>query len=338
MKTLINKSIAFVCYILCIDALFYYLNRKAKRIITFHNVMPSNLLPQGRIIGLTDTEESFSMKVRIIKSHFKISTDVLKQGSAVITFDDGYKNQQEVAGRILKEEGNIPAIIFVAGRMIDNNQPSEALVVDLLLHWTWLAPDGKYALKCDCAVIDTFEITATNRQKVWQNVMWPSFCKDAVDKGRSLLSDLDRQYAIKRILSTCNPEYLRLRLMGISFSDFSTLRSNGWQIGWHTQEHYPLSKLNNEEKLAEIADAPADMRSVVFSYPYGELDSVDFECIDITLTAGYPCAVSNVGEHNPLMCRHFIPRQMLDGNFYQCHMELSGLKYFLKTRKLLPTI
>lgn len=338
MKQRIVKLIAALCYWMGVDALFYMLNRKAKRIITFHNVMPENLLPQGKKIGLTDTEESFRMKVRILKEHFSISTDVLDNYSATITFDDGYKNQQEVAERILKEEGSLPAIIFAAGRMIDNVNPSEALVVDLLLHWTHLAPNGIYKLGCSCAVVKQFEITMANRQQVWQDVIWPSFCKDSEAKGRQLLKDLDRQFTIKKILDSCNPEYLRLRMTGISNNDIRDLQSKGWFIGWHTQEHYPLSKLNNEEKKHEIIGSPEEMKDVVFSYPYGELDSVDKECIQIAKAAGYPCAVSNVDTHNSLMCKHFIPRMMLDGNFYQCHMELSGLKYFLKTRKLLPKI
>lgn len=59
MKQKVVKLIAVLCYWLGFDALFYFLNKKAKRIITFHNVIPASLLPQGRSIGLTDTEESF---------------------------------------------------------------------------------------------------------------------------------------------------------------------------------------------------------------------------------------------------------------------------------------
>lgn len=338
MKKQIVKLIATLCYWMGIDAFFYMLNRKSKRIITFHNVVPANLLPQGKMIGLTDTEETFRMKVRMLKKHFRISVDVLDVNSATITFDDGYKNQQEVAERILKEEGNLPAIIFAAGRMIGNVTPSNALVVDLLLHWTHLAPNGMYVLKCSCSVVGQFILKTDNRQRVWQDVIWPSFCKDRETKGKNLLSVLDSQYSIGDVLKSCNSEYLRLRLTGIDEGDIQNLRSKGWIIGWHTQEHYPLSKLSNEEKKREIKVSYKGMNDVVFSYPYGELNSVDKECIDIVKTVGYPCAVSNVSVHNNLICKYFIPRMMLDGNFYQCHMELSGLKYFLKTRKLLPRI
>lgn len=338
MKRKIVKLIAVLCYWLGFDALFYFLNKKAKRIITFHNVMPASLLPQGKFIGLTDTEESFHMKIRILRSRFGISIDLLDSKTATITFDDGYVNQSEIAGRILKEEDNLPAIIFAAGRMIGNTAPSDALVVDLLLHWAQLAPNGVYSLTCSCAVASRFEMISGNRQKIWQEVIWPSFCKDSVTKGRTLLNELDGQYSVKSMLASCSSDYLRLRMTGISKADISELQNRGWKVGWHTQEHYPLSKLSSDEKQKEIANSPTDMKAVVFSYPYGELDSVDVECLEIAQVANYPFAVSNVGVHNELMSMYFIPRMTLDGNFYQCHMELSGLKYFVKTRKLLPRL
>lgn len=330
MKQRISKIIAFLCYWLGIDAIFYFLNRKAKRIVTFHNVMPKNILPQNQKIGLTDTEEEFRMKVRILKKRFDIGTDIADNSLLVITFDDGYKNQKEIAGRILREEGNIPAVVFVAGRMIDNNFPSDALVVDLLLHWTFLVPNGTYRLRGSI-----FEVTEGNRQEIWQSYIWPLFCLDNASKGRTILQELDKQYPLQDIINSCNEEYLQLRLTGVSSSDIKELREQGWIVGWHTQEHFPLSKLDAAEKRYEINSAPEDMKSIVFSYPYGELESVDQESIEIAEQTGYPFAVSNVEKMKYLTSNHFIPRMMLNGDFYQCHMQLSGLKFFLKKRRLL---
>lgn len=338
MKHRITRILAVFSYYLGLDALFYWLNRDVKRIITFHNVMPADLLPQGKQIGLTDIEELFRKKVRFLKSRFEIGNDLSNPHQVSITFDDGYLNQCEVAGRILKEEGNLPAIIFVAGRMIDNAEPSEALVVDILLHWIQLVPDGCYSLNGDYAVEKQFELTATNRMAMWSKVVWPSFCNDSESKGRNLLAELDRQYAVKDVLAVCSNEYLRLRMTGVTHDDMKSWKSQGSIVGWHTHEHYPLSKLSLEEKRKEILCAQTEMKSIVFSYPYGELDSVDKECLLIAETAGFPCAVSNVNGHNSLMDKYFMPRFMLDGTIYQWHMELSGLKYFLKTRKLLPKV
>ena len=338
MKHKIIEILAFLCYWTGIDALFYFLNRKTKRILTFHNVMPEHLLPEGKRIGLTDNEDEFRLMIREIMKRYKISNDILDARTATITFDDGYKNQCECGGRILKEFG-VPGVIFTAGKVINNGNPHEALVVDLLLHWTELADDGCYTV----AMIqpEPIVLTADNRGHVWQRYIWPTFVKDSESKGQRLLDALDAVYPIKNALAKCSDEYLRLRLTGITDADIADLRAKGWQVGWHTYSHYPLSSLTVEDQKREIAElAPADMKQVVFSYPYGELASVDTDSIRVAEEAGYPCAVSNVPVHNDMMGHHFLPRTMLFKTYtkYQIHFELSGAKYFIQNKKLLPIV
>ena len=332
MKQSVTIIIAVLTYYSGLPRLFYHLNRKAKRIITFHNVMPFSTLPSGKSIGLTDTEETFRMKVKIIRSLFKVNTDVFDPCSAVITFDDGYKNQSEIAGRILGEEGNIPAIIFASGRNIDNEIPSNALVVDLLLHWTHLAPNGSYHL-----LQNTFKMEDDNREFIWQKYIWPTFSEDSASMGRNVLEELNSQYGINDVLSACDPEYLRLRLTGITKSDITALHQKGWLVGWHTWNHYPLSKLDSAQQKNEIACSPTYMKSVVLSYPYGEEISVNGDCLKVVESCGYPCAVSNLPFSNHAN-KFFMPRYTLDNNKYLIHFELSGLKYFLKTKHLLPVV
>ena len=337
MKHNLVLIFSFFCYWLGIDSLFYFLNRKAKRIITFHNVLPQGILPNKRIIGLTDSEETFRLKIREIKKQFPISVDIADYKSATITFDDGYLNQAEVAGRILQEEGDIPAIIFAAGRMIDNKDPHKSLIVDLLLHWTYLVPNGEYTLTLDQQSPFLLEITNDNRNLIWQKVIWPSFVGDTFSMGQHLLAALDKLYPIKDILLKCNKEYLRLRLTGISQSNIKDLSQKGWLIGWHTYNHYPLSCMTREDKMKEISElASQSMKNIVFSYPYGECFSVDEETIRIAEESGYPCAVSNTIAGGNFNEKYFLPRLMLSDNKYLIHFELSGLKYFLKRKKLFP--
>lgn len=338
MKHKIVETLAFLCYWTGIDALFYFLNRKAKRIITFHNVMPEHLLPEGKRIGLTDNEEEFRLMIREIRKHFEISTDIFDCKTATITFDDGYKNQQEIASRILSEFG-CNGIIFGAGKVLNNDKPHEALVVDLLLHWTELVDNGNYVIPQ--IQQGSIKITTDNRGLVWQKYIWPTFVKDRESKGQNLLDALDAVYPIKRIFAKCSPEYLRLRMTGITDAEITELRVKGWLVGWHTYSHYPLSSLSEEEQKREIDElAPFDMKSVVFSYPYGELASVNADSIRVAEEGGYPSAVSNVSIHNDMLSMHFLPRTMLFKTYtkYKIHFELSGAKYFIQNKKLLPIV
>lgn len=332
MKNRITLIFAVLCYYCGIDSLLYYLNRKSKRIITFHNVMPENLLPEGKKIGLTETEETFAMKIREMEKHFTLSADVDNSRTLTITFDDGYRNEYEIAKKYAPN-----GIIFVSGKVMNNTEPSKTLTIDLLMHWMELVPEGKYIVDYATMVKRVLEVTSDNRQWLWQKVLWPSFVADAETMGHGLLVALDKVYPIKDVLAKCSPEYLRLRLTGFSQEELDNIKKDEWLFGWHTQEHFPLAALSSEQKEMEISlSAPEWMKKTVLSFPYGEMQSVDECCLQIAKLAGYPCAVSNLPYPNSMSGRFFLPRMTLSDNKYLLHLELSGAKYFIQSRKLLP--
>lgn len=325
------KSIAILAYFSGLTNLFYHLNRKSKRIITFHNVLPERLLPNGIKIGIVDTDADFFKIVSEVRKHFTINNDLNDIRSATITFDDGYLNQIEIAGQILKKMG-VPATVFVSGQNLNNSDAEKALVVDLLMHWVYLAPDGEYHLPVEFGK-QAFSL-GQDRDYTWQRVIWAAFNADYITKGHRLLKILDEQVAIKDILSKCDPEYIRLRLRGMTDNEVKILKQLGWIIGWHTFSHYPLSRLSDNELKKEICDSPDFMKSVVMSYPYGELSSVNSECLKLAENT-YPCAVSNLPNKNHLSSRWFLRRFTLSNNKYLLHFELCGLKNFLTTKRLL---
>src|SRR5262245_780264 len=73
------------------------------------------------------TAEAFVDQIRFCKAHFDIISpadlpDVLARGRGryiLVTFDDGYRDNYEVAFPILKGEG-VPATFFVASGFIDS--------------------------------------------------------------------------------------------------------------------------------------------------------------------------------------------------------------------------
>ena len=65
-------------------------------------------------------------------------------------------------------------------------------------------------------------------------------------------------------------------------------------------------------------------------------DLPDFTDEEIAEEYGYPCALSNDPDYSPYRGRYFRLRMALPENKYELHMVLSGLKYFIKYRKLLP--
>ena len=326
MRRIALRILAILSYWTGLDALLYRLNRKAKRIVTFHNVLPDSLVSQVRNIGCMESVSEFEAKLAEIGKWFSFSTDICDTSSATITFDDGLLNQYEIAGAILYRR-NISAILFVAGDVVGADQAS-TLTTDKIILWNEFAPDE--------AVEKVFGVVLP-RDELWVKYTQPAYRSDWQNRGRVFLERLETAYPMTEILKRLPFEWARLRLSGISKVQLNDLRQRGWKIGWHTKSHFPLGMLDSAAKRDELS-SPAEYRSVVLSYPYGDINAIGKESLDIAKEYGYPCAVSNDPDWSPHRGQFFLMRMALPSNKYELHFVLSGLKYFIKYRKLLPKV
>ena len=298
MRHRVVEVLAFLAYWSGLDSLFYWLNRKAKRIVTFHNVLPDELYVNNLANGVSNSESGFRLIVGEIAKRYRFSTDVWDAKTCTITFDDGYVNQAEIAGRVLGEMG-IPAILFVAGDLIGGKGP---LLIDKLLH-------------------------KTESIEKWMKEVWP-----ALKKGKVKVKDEGEQWMEK-----LSVEYRRLRLTGVAEAQLDELHAKGWKIGWHTWRHLPLVSLSEDEVRKEL-DCPAAYRGEVLSYPFGNPEEVGETAIRVAGELGYPCAVSNTHAAGARHGRYFLPRMDLLPNKYMIHFELSGAKFWLMYKRLLPRV
>lgn len=322
MNQTILKVMASTAYWSGTDALFYYFNRSAKRVLTFHNVLPDDFYAANVANGVSCSASVFRDIVRLLKKRWCFSTDLFDLSTITITFDDGYLNQYEVAAEILREEGDIPAIVFPAGDVLDG----KTLTVDKLLHWASYVPQeilrGKgYA----------------DGHQLWVKEIWPKFNADSALKGLGLYRELEGIYPFEKIMGALSSEYRRLRLTGITSTQLDDLRGRGWKVGWHTQSHYPLAQLTRSEALCEITPPP-HLKCEVFSFPYGEMRSVNAAAIQLVRECGFSTAVSNTIVPDAPYGQFFLPRMAVPSERGQMHFVLSGAKHFLKFHSRLPKV
>lgn len=313
-----TRLVAIIAYWTGLDALFYWLNRKKKRIITFHNILPKELWMDGVANGVSTKLEDFVKVVEMVRARFEITNDLFKPGTCTITFDDGYRNQYEYGYKTLKQMG-VPAYFFISGDLMNGG---DALIVDKLTHWVDVAPEEL--------------IPGYDRSKYWDDVIWEKFLADDASRGRNVLFELDAQYAYSKVLAIFSEEYVKMRLTGMSTEELCEIRScTDYCVGWHTKSHYPLAKLN-EDAVYEELKSPEMFLSNCLSYPYGNPGEVGEVAIRVAEDIGYPCAVANtnMASHG----RYFLPRMALSAEKYLLHFELSGCKYFLKSHRLLPIV
>ena len=333
MKRRLVHLLAVVCYFCGLDALFYALNRRAKRIVTFHNVLRDELFRPGLANGVSNRLSEFVHIVDECAKRFPISNDLFDPTTLTITFDDGYRNQYTTAFKHLRGKG-FPAILFLAGDLAPNEGNGEegaeegvrgedvptaktsGLVVDRLLHQVAEAPIEM--------------IPGGDRLSYWMKTVWPKFVREARRRGAASAFDGG---------SFCPDlpvDYLQERLGTISAAELNEMRTAGWQIGWHTKSHVPLAALDEASVRAEL-DSPSVYRAVCLSYPFGNPEEVGDLAPRLAAELGYPCAVSNTNTAPAnAASRYFLPRLALPADAYELHFELSGLKFFLKNRRLLP--
>lgn len=324
LKAVIRYCLSIAAYYLGVDALMYWINRRAKRIITFHNVMPDELMNGVPGVGCMETASAFRRKIDEMAMRFRFSADLDDAKTVTIAFDDGTLNECEIAGEILREKG-IPACMFVAGDIIDA-RPEDALVTDKLLIWNEFAPDES-AKRVFGVVLP--------RDELWVKYVQPAYREDWQNRGKKFLARLESVCTVDSLLAKLPREWVRLRMSGVTAAQLEDLRARGWKIGWHTWSHYPLGMLDSMAKRQEL-DSPKEYRDVALCYPYGDIGAIGEESLKIAEELGYPSALSNDPDYSPHRGRYFLMRMALPKNRFELHLVLSGLKYFIKYRRLLP--
>ena len=316
-KRKLKRAIFILAYYLGINAMFYWLNRKAKRVVVFHNVMPDELcdgLPEG-LTGL-----KFSMFKAIVDQcarHFKFSTEWMNPNTLTITFDDGYLNQYSVAYRHLKACGISAVLFFSPGTR-------NVLAIDKMVAWRCRVPRSA--------------VPGGDIGRFWAESFWLRYLADGHSRGEDTLAWLDGIYSMKKVMSELPQDFVRLRFGSVSDKQLQEMRDAGWVIGWHTKTHTPLSALSDEEIRDEM-DAPPEFRNVCMAFPYGTEKCVSELAMRIAEEKGFPCAFSYANSSVRNTSAFFLPRlPYVSADKYELEAILSGFAHFVSYRKLLPII
>lgn len=116
-----TRLIAIITKFLLLRQLAYFLNRHRKRIITFHNVLTDDIFEANVANGVSCSLSQFKTIIDEIAKHFPFSLDLGDARTATITFDDGYRNQADVAYPYLLSK-RIPAYLFVSGDLLSKSK------------------------------------------------------------------------------------------------------------------------------------------------------------------------------------------------------------------------
>jgi peptidoglycan/xylan/chitin deacetylase (PgdA/CDA1 family)/glycosyltransferase involved in cell wall biosynthesis len=303
-----TKQLIYEAMELCgLFALMRRANRQRLVVLLYHGVRVNSEKPQ--IDNLHVAEQKFRSQMKWLRRRFTPVTldqavaglegrSPLPDRPVLVTFDDAYRNNLDVAAPILAELG-IPAVLFVPTEFVgaENMYWNEELEARLLNapalavkvpvtggRWLWLRNLGE-------------------RQGAYQ-VLSPMLKALAPEERERVWGDLREQ------LRGGDPE--SAREPRLSWGELEQLQSHGFAIGSHTVSHALLSGLTEEKVAQELRQSKVELERKLgapvtsFAYPNGDWNAAVRNSVE---SAGYQCAFTvEAGSNDHLTDRLLLRR------------------------------
>ncbi len=244
------------------------------------------------------TQDQLDDQLRFLKRHLEVvGPEALASGpgrhaQVLLTFDDGYRDNHELALPVLRGQG-VPAVFFIASGFLD----------EPMLPW-W----G-----------ELHAMLVATRQTSLRLDRWLGGGRDAplaLDGSRGALEALRAAYGsvappekeaflddLAMALDVPRPRD-RGQDVWMTWDMVRALRDAGMTIGGHTAHHPRLADLEPREQALEVTAGLRRLEEelgewpTLFSYPYGGRDAFDGRTVDVLRAAGIRYAFSYYGGYN----------------------------------------
>lgn len=303
-------------------------------ILCYHRILPAGRRPSYAFPDLIVTEDAFRREIESVRARYDIRTlsealILLDEPSprarplAVISFDDGYRDNHAFAAPILRELG-VPGTFFVIAGLIDSR------------HRPWYDRLAGAAARLEPSRIEDL---VRRLDSSAPNTSLPSTAPDLVTFAKTLSPD-DRSRLVEGLCGSDGRLGERLdEDLIMTWAQLRDLRAQGHEIGSHSLSHPFLTQLPEENLTQEVAGSKRVLEEKLgssvdsFCYPNGEFDQRVTRAV---ATVGYRCAVTvETGDNDATsdrLClkRRFIHEGRLRGwgrgpSSDLLRMELAGL-------------
>lgn len=228
----------------------------------------------------------FKQNFNIISLHdaFLIHKGLLKNNSPkkqlTISFDDGYKNNLNLAAPILKKH-NIPTTFFISTICLDN---------DNVILWDDKISLINYFLKPAIIKIDKLDFKFKGKEFINEDLQinLDNHLKSLPPSQRDeALNEIEQTHNLNKFRHYLEPEIFELmnkkEIIKLASYDIFKIQS-------HSHRHYNLANLNNEDMLTELSVSKNKLESLLnndiqsIAFPYG---SYNKKTKELCLSLGY---------------------------------------------------
>ncbi|MBE3128780.1 MAG: polysaccharide deacetylase family protein [Actinobacteria bacterium] len=334
-KKAINKFVNLFFYYLGFYYILRFINRKKIRVLMYHGVDDRQtdfiLDDPSLVISTKNFEEQIkylSKSYNIISTH-DLAAHIKKEipfpsNSAVITFDDGLKNNFVNAFPILQKY-DAKATVFLITDYIDT----------LKISWS-----NKFYFFINKIGLDEFVEEFEREFPAYSNLIEKIGQKNITENINFILKyKVDDNIKEKFIQGLYNKFRIKINKKEIkdlylSWKEIKKMADAGISFGSHTSTHPVLSTLNYEKAKKEIVDSKQNIEAKLnkkinlFAYPYGDKDSFDLNNKKILINYNFLCAVSTIEGFNNLNSDLYELKRIsiVDEPFYYFKLRIEGLE------------
>jgi peptidoglycan/xylan/chitin deacetylase (PgdA/CDA1 family) len=272
-------------------------------VLTYHRIAePAANLFYDPVISATP--DAFCAQIEWLCSHFQVLTlDELakriqtgspwREPTALVTFDDGYRDNLEQAVPILQEH-DVPATFFIPTSFLDSAELPWWDVVAYIVKQTQLRRFVVKTVADDAASSLEINLETMSRSRAIMLII-RAVLDEAVDDARKFL---DRLAACAQV--AVDADALG-RSLFMSWPQLRHLASLGPRlaVGSHSVNHRNLARLDDDSQLREVAGAKHVLEAQLgceiyaFAYPYGWPGTYTHRTKAIVAEAGYCLAFTS---------------------------------------------
>ncbi len=298
LKVVLKKILSFLSWLLLLDLLVKKIAPKSVFIFCYHRVV-TNYFCEDFIPFLSVSQDDLRDHMRYIKSVLNVFSlndalrfiqgkNIIKQDIAVITFDDGYRDNLSLGGLIFNEF-DISPTIFITTECIEEGK---LLIQDRLRVYLYSSNNKKCIFKdrINYPLLRDYHRIKTVR-KLLKRVK-------RIDENRRL----EFIKTIKESLNS-NTAYIESYCAGsnrlmLNWEEVLALKRMGVEIGSHTHTHQILTNLDDCELRKQLSysknliEKRTKIKCQYFAYPNGDKNDFDERSISVLKNLGYKCAVS----------------------------------------------
>jgi peptidoglycan/xylan/chitin deacetylase (PgdA/CDA1 family) len=209
--------------------------------------------------------------------------------AVVVTIDDGYRDFYQHAYPVLKSS-SIPAIVFLATDMLDNNTCLWVDEVGLLFR---ASPLRQITLDLPEQGPTAFDLTSSDSRQ------------QAASRTKQVLKRVTNQERLEflarlpALLETAPEDRVAREYEPLRWDEVREMAAHGIEFGAHTKSHPILSRLTAREQIyAELAGSrqriEAELGAGVrhFCYPNGRVGDFTEETVDVVKECGFETATT----------------------------------------------